>query len=90
MAVKEGQDTTALKAEIAEKLGKFEEVRVFHDNEQVASHCVILFFFFHALAFGAGSLLIQLVVIVMNNLSIYSLQPRMHNSSIRVNSKLVN
>lgn len=44
MAVKEGQDTTALKAEIAEKLDKFEEVRAFHDNEQIASHCVIFFF----------------------------------------------
>lgn len=70
MAVKDGQDASALKAEIAEKFGKLEEVGVFHDNEQVASHSVIPFFF-HALAFGARSLLIQLVVIAMNNLSIY-------------------
>lgn len=44
MAVKDGQDTTALKAEIAEKFGKLEEVRVSHDNDQIASHCMIAFF----------------------------------------------
>lgn len=44
MAVKDGQDTTALKAEIAEKFGKLEEVRVFNDNEQIASLYMIPFF----------------------------------------------
>lgn len=44
LAVKDGQDTTALKAEIAEKFGKLEEVRVFHDNEQIASLYIFPFF----------------------------------------------
>lgn len=44
MALKDGQDTTAVKAEIAEKFGKLEEVRVFHNNEQIANLYMFPFF----------------------------------------------
>lgn len=40
MALKDGQDTTAQKAEITEKLSKLEEVRAFHSSEQVGSYIV--------------------------------------------------
>lgn len=39
-AVKDGQDTTAQKAEVTEKLGKLEEVRAFDNSEQVGSYVV--------------------------------------------------
>lgn len=42
-ALKEGGDLTALTAELAEKFGKLDEVRAFHDSKQPGSYVILTY-----------------------------------------------